>query len=248
MLLEKNWLNGEAKRLVKKYWNLERSPTVVVDNLTEEEWLHNSKGTKGEIENVVAMYNHNTNIIEFNSKRNKDKNLHEIRLILKHELCHWYNHIQGKPFYDSDVEFALELIKIRAAITCNEDEDAINAMKKAKKIHKKQRQNNVFVLRYNLEDYFIYLHHPRKTEQQFIQDIKKALIELHQTKEQGESIDIADVAKKMCALFNYKEMKNYVTSSFTFYSNSYGDINIEESLYDLGMEIEEVETVIRKED
>lgn len=241
MSLNIDWLEREAKRLGKKYWGSEAIPTIHIDkNLEKEDWL--------------AVYRSKSKSIHFSYDKNKNRTKSELRKILLHELCHWNLHKKNKPYDDSDVEFALELLRVRAASTCNNDKESIKAMKEARKIKKQQRERRVFELRDSAYDLDIILRHRNKTREEFKEDVKRAMIGFYNDtiKQCDENntdyygFSLEELADMMCEWYGYERVDFHIVESISFTSECYGNIGFRESLvnqlsYEFGMDIETVE-------
>ncbi|MDQ4711679.1 SprT-like domain-containing protein [Bacillus subtilis] len=81
----KQWLEKEAYKIVKRYWNLNEIPNIALDSpkeLPEYHWR--------------AAYFPKTKTIAFRSDVLCLKTKEEIIKVLIHELCHWYLHVLGE--------------------------------------------------------------------------------------------------------------------------------------------------------
>ncbi|MEX3914334.1 SprT-like domain-containing protein [Bacillus paralicheniformis] len=83
--INKQWLEKEAYKIVKRYWNLNEIPNISLDSpeeLPEYHWR--------------AAYFPKTKTIAFRSDVLCLKTKEEIIKVLIHELCHWYLHVLGE--------------------------------------------------------------------------------------------------------------------------------------------------------
>lgn len=83
--INKQWLEKEAYKIVKRYWNLKKIPNIALDSpkeLPEYHWR--------------AAYFPKTKTIAFRSDVLCLKTKEEIIKVLIHELCHWYLHVLGE--------------------------------------------------------------------------------------------------------------------------------------------------------
>jgi len=185
------WLEKQAKQLVKKYWNIKHIPKIVIDSDREADWT-----------NIVGRYWSDTQTIEFKNEINKNRTLREIKRTLLHELCHWYLHTTGQKWRDSDERFARELIRVGLGRRHNKDEQAQIAAKQAWERKKKE-----FFEIYEVNDETILvsrMSHHRKDQNDFKRDLAQTLIKIHNTREEDDLIYPADVAEKMSEWYGYK--------------------------------------------
>jgi predicted SprT family Zn-dependent metalloprotease len=185
------WLEKQAKQLVKKYWNIKHIPNIVIDSDREADWT-----------NVVGYYWSDTQTIEFKNEINKNRTLREIKRTLLHELCHWYLHTTGQRWRDSDERFARELIRVGLGRRHNKDEQAQLAAKQAWERKKKE-----FFEIYEVNDETILvsrMSHHRKDQNDFKKDLAQTLIKIHNSREEDDLIYPTDVAEKMSEWYGYK--------------------------------------------
>jgi len=198
------WLEKQAKQLVKKHWNINDIPTIILATRTDAITLER----KLDWDNYSGFYCANIESIVMNNERNKDFTLRTVKRILLHELVHWRLHTTRQPYRDSDVEFAKELIRVGLGRRHNSDEQSQLAAKKAWKEKKEERfeiyeivEGDVLATR---------LYHHRKNVEDFQKDLANTLIlmsnerSLNKEEPYSHSIYPADVADKMKELYGYK--------------------------------------------
>ncbi|MET3209759.1 UNVERIFIED_CONTAM: putative SprT family Zn-dependent metalloprotease [Paenibacillus sp. PvR008] len=105
-IFTENFLQTEAKKLVKQHWRIDKEPLVALD-------FSECEDMKG------ACFNSANSLIEFWSEINRQLTYQEVIEMLMHELCHWYLFSTGQDFRDSDVRFAQELIRLGIGHTHN---------------------------------------------------------------------------------------------------------------------------------
>ncbi|MDY8021139.1 ImmA/IrrE family metallo-endopeptidase [Paenibacillus polymyxa] len=186
------WLNKQAKQLVKNHWGLNEIPRIAID--LERENLDWTK--------AVGYYCNDIETIAFSSEVNKRRTERAIRRTLLHELCHWYLHTTGQKFRDSDERFARELIRVGLGRRHNQDERATLAAKQARL----QKKKEFFELIERCDDEIIVIRmkHHRKNEDDFKKDLASTLIRIHNTREEGGDVYLGDVADKLCEWYGYK--------------------------------------------
>lgn len=185
------WLYKQAKQLVKKHWNIDQLPTIAIDLDRKLDW-----------EKAVGYYCSDIKTIVFNSQINKRRTLRAIKRTLLHELCHWYLHITGQKYSDSDERFARELIRVGLGRRHNRDEQSVLAAKIARE--KKNREFFELIERNEEEIITIRLRHHRKNQDDFKKDLANTLIRIQNQREEDELIYPADVAEKMSEWYGYK--------------------------------------------
>lgn len=252
--LDASWLNKEAQRYAEKYFWRKESPIILVDSLSDEEWRSEVERDNADGVITYAVYRSKTKTIEFNSTRNKHRTLSQLRGTIRHELAHWSLHISDYPYGDSDVRFAVELLRVRAANTCNPDEKAQQAMREAKKLVKKAKQLRVFELRDRWYDFEIKLRHPQKTTEDFHKDTKEAYLRFH--KDNMEQFDdwfgfsLEELATMMKEWYGYEIVGENIIASISLVSHYDGNIGDEESLEDnlltLGVDDNEAELIVEQ--
>lgn len=243
------WLRSEAYRLVKKHWNLDSIPHIQVDVLNDNEWREKEqKIVKLPATNMLAFYSSKEQLIEFNSTANARQSKSQIRGTLLHELCHWYLHINNRSWKDSDVSFARLLIDVRASNTCNSDEDAKNAMKKAQAY----RRNEVFEVRDKELDVTIHLKHPSKSDKDFREDLQKSYISFYKEifkENEEETYNVIDeIVYYMTHEHGYKDVTRHVTDYYDFEEGTTPDRDsISWALQRLGMEEDDIEELLNRD-
>ncbi|MFB5759011.1 SprT-like domain-containing protein [Paenibacillus medicaginis] len=189
------WLNKQAKQLVKKHWNLNEIPTITIDLERKDlNWT-----------TAVGYYCNDIKTIAFNSEVNKRRTEREIKRTLLHELCHWYLHTTGQKFRDSDERFAREMIRVGLGQRYNRDEQAVLAAKEAWKSKNDERFE---IIEKNSDETITFrLKHRRKDQDDFEKDLAQVLIRMHNDRvKQNEDYSIlpGDVAQMMVKWYGYK--------------------------------------------
>ncbi|MFF2532442.1 SprT-like domain-containing protein [Brevibacillus sp. NPDC058079] len=234
------WLEQQAFALVKKHWQRDDIPRIVIDSDREHDWT-----------NTLAVYWNDTRTIEFKSTVNTRRTLRQIKKTLLHELCHWYLHITDQNFRDYDERFAKELIRVGAGSTHNPDVHAVKAFQKAKK--RKQSETFEIIERNASEILVSRLRHHRKNQDDFKRDLKDTLIRMHNEREDDETIYPGDVATQMVNWLGYK-LEPLATCAIDISKDSgfgSGEIGDREDiaylLNQLGMDWDEIEQSLRDE-
>ncbi len=192
------WLNNQAKQLVKKYWGLNHIPNICLttrdSDLTKEKNL--------DWDNYAGYYCSGIETVVLNNENNARYTLRSIKRTLLHELCHWYLHTSNQPWRDSDERFARELIRVGLGRRHNKDEQASLAAKKAWE----SKANERFEIIERNEDGIITvrLKHHRKNVEDFKRDLANTLIKAHNERTEDETIYPGDIADMMCKLYGYK--------------------------------------------
>ncbi|MGV6935882.1 hypothetical protein ACWA2B_10245 [Paenibacillus sp. CMM36] len=193
------WLNKQAKELVKKHWGLNKIPEICL--ATRDSQL--TKERKLDWDNYAGYYCSGIETVVLNNENNQRYTLRYIKRILLHELCHWYLHITNQPWHDSDKRFARELIRVGLGQRYNGDEQAVLAAKQAWKAKDEER----FEIIERNEDTIITirLKHHRKNVDDFKKDLANTLISVHNNRDEDEPIYPGDVANMMCKWYGYKK-------------------------------------------
>lgn len=223
-----HWLQKNALKLVRKHWRISEIPEFELDVEDYETW-NKSNEELSDSWITYGKYHPQKRTIEFNSIVNENRSLKQIRETLLHELCHWYLHVHNKPHKDSDLTFALELIRVGASPS---------GTKTAKETYKKakayKRKETFEIIERNDEIIVNRLRHPTKSLFDFKHDLSEALIIMHNERqlEKGEyGIFPADIAVKMVELYGYIPMP---LSTFSIEIGKYsGVIDREEVIYTL---------------
>ncbi|WP_137743338.1 SprT-like domain-containing protein [Robertmurraya siralis] len=243
------WLENKARKLVKKHWGIKNIPKIVIDITSEDKWNKDADEPETESWTTFGLYHSKTQTIEFNSKVNETRSLKQIEDTLLHELCHWYLHTNGKNYRDRDRRFALELIRVGAKPS------GTKVAKQAYKEAKLYKKYETFEIIERAGDIISHrIHHSRKNEDDFRQDLKKTLIEVYNDNQRDEDGDIliGDVLEIMSEKYGYKIIPIAVYG-LELMGGRYGYSNlserdvIEDALTCLGMKNEEVENVLKKE-
>jgi SprT-like protein len=101
------WIKNTMKKIVEHNWGINIVPWLCVD---PNEPL--------ERENY-GSYDPALRTVIFRSEFLSLLSIDRIERVIAHELCHWYLHVTGEPFYDHDVRFAKEIIKLGLDDTIN---------------------------------------------------------------------------------------------------------------------------------
>jgi predicted SprT family Zn-dependent metalloprotease len=192
------WLEQQAKHFIKKYWDINEMPTILL--VTRQSSLTIER--KLDWDNYSGYYCTDIKSIVLNNEKNRMYSLKRIKEILLHELCHWYLHITGQPYRDSDERFARELIRVGLGRKHNRDEQSVLAAKAAWK--RKKREFFELIERNECETITYRIKHHRKNKDDFKRDLAKTLIRIHNQRDEDEIIYPADVAEKMCEWYGYK--------------------------------------------
>lgn len=222
--IDLSWIKAEALKLVKKHWDIDFIPNIVFDRKTDEEWDNYFKEDYG---TLLGLYYDEDMTIEFNTKRNSNRTLAEIKKTLLHELCHWYLHYNDLPYRDADVRFAHELIRV--GLRPNPIPAHYNAYKEARK----DTPYHTFELVDNGEEKITTrLYHKRKNQNDFKKDLKNVMERLkaeflkqQEEYEKGESnyvveIWVGEVVSALCEWHGYEQMEYPIYS--TVIGNEYG--------------------------
>jgi len=198
--IELEWLEKQAKRLVKKHWGMETIPAIVLDRTPDEEW--NNFLVEGKPYTLWGLYHPIDQTVEFNTKVNTYRKPSDVVKTLLHELCHWYLHIHELPYRDTDSRFACELIRV--GLKANNIPSHQLAFKEAKRIKRQQ----VFEVIENSEFHVVTrFTHNRKDENDFKRDLKSTVIRMKsQFDEDGNSIYIGDLLDNVCEWYGYKAL------------------------------------------
>ncbi|KAF6565335.1 hypothetical protein G9G63_09245 [Paenibacillus sp. EKM202P] len=187
------WLNKQAKQLVKKHWGLDEIPKITIDmDRKDLDW-----------KSAVGYYCSDIKTIAFSSEVNERRTERAIKRTLLHELCHWHLHATGQPYHDSNERFARELIRVGLGRRHNRDEKATLAAK----IARKEKESERFEIIERNEDTIITirLKHHRKNVDDFKKDLANTLISAHNNRDEDEQIYPGDIADMMCKWYGYKK-------------------------------------------
>ncbi|RXZ78078.1 hypothetical protein EBB07_28915 [Paenibacillaceae bacterium] len=193
-----DWLQKQAKQLVKKHWSISEIPVILLatrnDSISIERAL--------DWDNYGGYYCSDIKSVLMNNENNVNYTLQGVKRILLHELVHWRLHVTGEEWHDSDERFARELIRVGLGRRHNKDEQAQLAAAQAWKRIKSQS----FELfdRTGSEIFSIRLRHHRKDRDDFKRDLANTLIKIHNEREEDDSIFPGDVAHKMREWYGYK--------------------------------------------
>lgn len=242
-----DWLNKNAKMLVRKHWKLEHIPKIVIDMEREDlDWS-----------NAIGYYCNDIETIVFNSQINRRKSEREIRAILLHELVHWYLHTTGQRFRDSDERFARELIRVGLGKRHNSDELSVLAAKEARR---RKNDERFEIIEKNADETIVFrLRHHRKNQNDFKRDLSMTLIRMHNDRINDRMYDDneygimpADVAEMICEWYGYKldPVAVYgivISSNDRWGSGEIGDRDdILSVLEDLGMDNDEADKRLKE--
>jgi SprT-like protein len=115
------WLEQTIETLVKKHWNTSNRPSITLDPVE-----------RIGIE-FLGAYDAPTESLVFHSGMIALLSEEEMKMVVLHELCHWYLHITGEAYLDEDIRFAEEIIRVGADETINfHRENAKHAYEQAK--------------------------------------------------------------------------------------------------------------------
>lgn len=239
------WLEKQAKQLVKKHWNIGEIPRIIL--VTRQD--HLSIERKLDWDSYAGYYCSNIKTVVLNNENNKNYTVRQINRILLHELCHWRLHVTGQPWNDSDEQFARELIRVGLGRRHNRDEQAQLAAKQAWE----SKKNECFELIEKSEsDTITYrLRHHRKDLDDFKRDLANTLIRLNNQRDEDEPIYPSDVANRMVEWYRYKLEPVAVygivlSSEGTYRGGDIGDRDdIESLLINLDIDIEDIDRKLK---
>ena len=120
-------LYNYAKSKAIELWNREFDIEIKVTNANWSRWLGYYTFNRATNKGYIKMS------LRVNSRYSKE----EVYGTLLHEMVHWHLHTSNKPFRDSDVEFALECLRVGAPFS------STIAARKAKELAEKVFESKI---------------------------------------------------------------------------------------------------------